>query len=541
MFYRRQCNPIKLDEQKAYRYNSPLKTVPLLQATAFILSFLILISAIAGCGSDKPSENRLVIALESSPTNLDPRLALDAASVRINQLIYGKLVRFDRKLNIVSDLAERWEIPDPLTYVFHLKKGVYFHDGSELTSEDVKYTFQSIMDPALGSAKRGSYSALEKIDTPDPRTVVFRLKKPYAPFLVSMIQGIVPAHIARSGEIDLSTYPVGSGPFRFQSWRQGEKIELTANENYCCGKPKLDGVVFRIIPDETIRLLEMEKGGIHLIQNGLSPDVLPRLRENENIRIVTGPSTNYSYLGFNMEGPITGNKLVRQAIAISINRETIIDNLLKGAAIKATGLLPPEHWAYEGNVDKYSYDPAHAAQLLDQAGLNDPDGDGPRPRFKLIYKTSQNQIRRRIAEVIQQNLKEIGIELNIQSYEWGTFFSHIRKGNFQMYSLTWVGITDPDIYYYIFHTSSFPPDGANRGKYSNSEVDHLLEKGRTTLNLEERKAIYSRVQKIIARDVPYVSLWHEVNVAVMRKEVKGFHLYPGGDFTSIKDVYLNRR
>ncbi len=509
-------------------------------AAIFILSFLVLAGA-TGCGSESRTDDGLVIALESSPTNLDPRLSLDAASERVNQLIYSKLVRFDRKLNIVSDLAEGWENPDPLTYIFHLKKGALFHDGRELTSRDVKYTFESILDPELGSAKRGSYLAVEKIEAPDPLTVIFKLKEPYAPFMVSMIQGIVPAHIADTDENRLRLNPVGSGPFRFDSWQQDEKIELTAFKDYYGGKPKLSRIAFRIVPDETIRLLEIEKGGVHLIQNGLSPDILPRLRKNEHLKIITGPSTNYSYLGFNMEDPILRHRMVRQALASSIKRESIIINILKGTAIPATGLLPPEHWAYEGGVQSYPYDPAHAAQLLDRAGFKDPDGDGPKPRFQLVYKTSQNQLRRRIAEVIQQNLKDVGVELKIQSYEWGTFFSHIRKGNFQIYSLTWVGITEPDIYYYIFHTSNVPPRGANRGRYLNAEIDELLVKGRRTVDFDKRKAVYGRVQKIIAEDTPYVSLWHETNVVVMRKEVEGFRLYPGGDFTSLKDVYIQQR
>jgi peptide/nickel transport system substrate-binding protein len=482
-----------------------------------------------------------VVALESSPTNLDPRLALDAVSERINQLIYSKLVRFDERLNIVPDLAESWENPDPRTYIFHLKKNALFHDGAEVTSRDVKYTFESIIDPALGSAKRGSYSSLDRIDTPDPWTVVFKLKEPYAPFMVSMVQGIVPVSSAGSGGKSLSSKPVGSGPFRFADWKQGDRIELIANENYYGGLPKMERVVFRIIPDETTRFLEIEKGGVHFIQNGLSPDMLPRLKENENLKLLTGPGTNYSYLGFNLEDPILKNKKVRQAIASAIDREKIIDNILRGTASPATGLLPPQHWAYEGQVARYPYDPSRAARLLDEAGFRDPDGDGPETRFKLIYKTSQNQLKRRIAEVIQRDLKKIGIGVEIRSYEWGTFFSHIRSGNFQIYSLTWVGITEPDIYYYIFHSDNIPPQGANRGRYRNSQLDRLLERGRRTLSREERKAIYGQVQKIIAADVPYVSLWHETNVAVMRADVEGFRLYPGGDFTSMVDVSFKKR
>ena len=209
-----------------------------------------------------------------------------------------------------------------------------------------------------------------------------------------------------------------------------------------------------------------------------------------------------------------------------------------GLAAPAKSLLAPGNWAYAPDLPDYTYNPAQAEKLLDEAGFPDPDGDGPQVRFNLTYKTSQNELSRRIAEVLQEELKKVGIGAEIKSYEWGSFFADISAGNFQLYSLKWVGVTDPDIYYYIFHSQNIPPQGANRNHYLNPRLDALLEEGRQTLDEAKRTRIYHRVQQIIAEELPYISLWHTMNVVVMRQRVQGFVLYPAGDFTSLKKVYL---
>jgi peptide/nickel transport system substrate-binding protein len=501
----------------------------------FFIFFLLLSCSKGDMGS------ALVVGVETNPTNLDPRLAVDIASLQVTDIVYNRLVKKDRHSNIVPDLAEKWEMPDDTTYVFHLRKGVKFHDGTPLTADDVKYTFDSIRDPSLKSPKRSSTSPIKEIRVIDKHTISFVLKRPFAPFLSNMIQGIVPMHIAKDKKNNLSRNPVGTGPYKLSKWEFDQKLELAANEDYFEGRPRLDRVVYKIIPDQTVRLLELEKGSVHLIQNGISPDVISRLEQNPKLKLIKETGVNYSYIGFNLEDSILKNKKVRHAIAHAINREDIIKNIQKGLAIPATGLLSPSHWAYEPKVRKFPYDPKKAKRLLDEAGYPDPDGDGPKPRFAIRYKTSQNQVRKRIAEVIQEQLIQVGIKVEMRSYEWGTFFSDIRSGNFQMYTLTWVGVTDPDIYYYIFYSGSVPPKGANRGRYSNKALDRLIEQGRYTLDLEKRKRIYSEIQKIIAEDSPYISLWYLKNVAVMRKELKGFELYPGEQFYSLKDVFFDNQ
>jgi peptide/nickel transport system substrate-binding protein len=199
-------------------------------------------------------------------------------------------------------------------------------------------------------------------------------------------------------------------------------------------------------------------------------------------------------------------------------------------------VLAPLHWAYEGNVAKYTYDPVGAKGLLDAAGFPDPDGNGPRMRFTLSYKTSTDMESMEIAQIIKGYLKEVGIGVEVRSFEWGTFFDDIKKGNFQMYSLRWIGVVDPDIFYYLFHSSSFPPNGANRGRYCNPTLDKLLTLSRRTVDRAQRKELYSRIQKILAKDTVYTSLWYRNNLVVIREQFHGFQIYAGGEYISLKNV-----
>lgn len=504
----------------------------------FGVSFLCCL-AVVSCRpkGEKGSQSPLVVGMEGSPITLDPRLATDAYSARAIQIVYNGLLKKTPESTLTADLAERWETPDDTSYIFHLRRGVRFHDGTELTAEDVRYTFASLLDAGFPSPLKDSYSQISRIEVLSPYTVRFQLKEPFAPFLTNMTLGIVPRHAAGKPGSRLASQPVGTGPFRLTGWEPDESLTFQAFDQYFEGKPRLSGLIYRIIPDETIRLLEVKKGSLDLVQNALSPDAVESLRNNPQIQIVKKMGTNYTYLGFNLEDKILSHLAVRKAIALAINRPLIIRQLMGNLAEPATGVLAPGNWAYEPDVATYDYRPKEAARLLDEAGFPDPDGQGPAMRFSVLYKTSQNELGKQVAEIIQHNLAEIGIGVEIRSYEWGTYFSDVRSGNFQLCSLQWVGVTDPDIYYNLFHSSCVPPHGANRGRYRNRTIDLLLEEGRRTMDPEARKKIYSSVQKIIAADLPYVSLWYQTNVAVMSRRVRGFVLYPGGDFTSLRQAY----
>lgn len=522
---------MKLNEITAQKKKSPL-LIPLARrcAPAAVLAAGLFL---AGCGSDPlPPGKNLIVGLDSNPTQLDPRLSQDAVSSQVQRFLFNRLISQDENNNPVLELAESWERPSPLVHRFRLRGGVKFHDGSPLTSADVKYTFDSIRDPALASPRAAGLRELGRVEAPAPDTVVFYLKEPSAAFAESLMVGIVPRS-AKGAGTRFGQRPVGTGPFRLERFSPDERIELAAFPGHFAGPPAYDHLIFRILPEETVRVLELESGGLHFLQNAFSPDILPRLRKNPRLKILRRKGTNFTYLGFNLTDPILSRPKVRRAIAHAIDREPIIRYILKGLANEADSLLPQGHWARPAGLPRYGHDPARAARLLDEAGFPDPDGPGPLPRFSLVYKTSQNELRRRIATVIGDQLSRVGIHIRVRAYEWGTFFGDIRSGNFQIYSLTWVGISDPDIYRYVFHSRFIPPAGLNRGFYKNPRVDELLEGARTLPDRAGRAPLYAEVQRILGRELPYVNLWHSVNVAAIDRRVSGYRVYPNEDLISL--------
>ncbi len=496
---------------------------------------MVLLGSAIACrppDGDRPP-NYLVVGIESHPTQLDPRYATDANSVRVGNLIYNALLRADDQLRLQPELAESWRMVDGRQYEFNLRQGVKFHDGRALTAADVKYTFESILDRQSQSPKRGMLKQLAAIDQIASHRLRFRLSQPHAPFVEQFTMGIVPA-----GSLLSDSPPPGSGPFKLASVEAGAKVTLKANQDYWESKPNLAGVVFKNVPDAMVRALEFKKGAIDFMQNDLEPDMLPWLKHNTGANVSVHQGTSFQYIGINLTHPILQKRLVRQALALAIDRDAIIKNLLKDTGTAANGLLSPVSWAYDDSVRRWAYDPEQAKKLLDAAGYPDPDGDGPMPRFRLSFKTTNIDLRRRIAEALKEQLQKVGIELEIRSYEWATFFSDVKKGNFHLYSLAWVTIMDPDIEYQIFHSASVPPNGDNRGRYRNRDLDRLLEQGRSAGDESTRKRIYSQAQRILADDLPCVPLWWWKNVVVKKPSIEGFVPYPDGDLISLKQVSI---
>jgi peptide/nickel transport system substrate-binding protein len=378
---------------------------------------------------------------------------------------------------------------------------------------------------------------LRAVEQRGPYQLRFHLHAPHAPFIEQFTLGIVPAgSLAVAGSEHRA--PPGSGPFQLQALDPGEKVTLKANADYWEGSPPLSGLVFKIVPDAMVRALEFKQGTIDFMQNDLEPDMLPWLRKNTDADIEMHQGTTFQYIGINLTHPILRRQKVRQAIACAIDRDGIIRHLLKNSVTAAAGLLSPHNWAYDDGVRRWPYDRERAKHLLDEAGYPDPDGDGPMPRFRLSFKTTNIDLRRRIAEAVKEQLKQIGIEIEIRSYEWGTFFSDVKNGNFHLYSLAWVGIEDPDVYYQIFHSAAVPPNGDNRGRYSNPKIDRLLERGRAALDRKDRQKIYGEVQRLLATDLPYIPLWWWKNVIVKKPALRGFVAYPDGDLISLKKARM---
>lgn len=485
----------------------------------------------------KPAPNELVMIIESSPANLDPRVGTDAQSERIGKLIFDSLVRRDEHFNLRPWLAERWEIPDPRTYVFHLRRNVRFHDGRSLTARDVKWTFDSIMNGPLRTVKASTFRLVERIDTPDDWTVVFHLKEPYSTLLWNTSDGAIGIVPYGSGA-DFNRNPIGSGPFKFVRQEQDKEVLLTRNNEYWAEKTRVPQVRFKVVPDTTTRALELRKGSADVAINALTADMIAAMRRDRELKIQTAPGTIYAYMALNLRDPVLKDVRVRQALAYAIDRRPIIHYLWRDLARPAASVLPPQHWAYNGEVRKYDYDPQRARELLDNAGY--PAGaDGV--RFHLTMKTSTEESTRLLAAILQQQLREVGIALDIRSFEFATFYADVTKGAFQLYSLRWIGGNeDPDIFEYAFHSQSMPPKRANRGYYSNLTVDKLIDEGRTTVDQQRRKQIYAAVQQILAEDLPYINLWYLDNVLVHTNRVANLELTPSGNYDFLVKAELTQ-
>jgi peptide/nickel transport system substrate-binding protein len=484
--------------------------------------------------SARPDPSTLVMIIESSPTNLDPRVGIDAFSERIDNLIFDDLLSRGNDLNVAPGLAERWDIPDPHTYVFHLHRGVKFHDGHPLTSRDVKWTFDSLLHGTIRSTKAAVYRFVDHIDAPDDATVIFHMKEQDATLLWNLSDGAIGIVPDGSGD-EMARHPIGSGPFRFVSAETDREVVIERNDDYWGGKVKLARVRFAVVPDATTEALELRKGSGDVSINSLPPDSVFTLARERNLEVEHAAGTEVQYLGFNLRDPILKHVRVRQAIAYALDRRPMIAYLWRGQAQPARSVMPPQSWAYDGNVSAYDHDTDKANKLLDAAGYPMTNG----VRFHITMKTSTVESTRLMVAVIQQQLRAVGIVLAIRSFESATFFADVQHGAFQMYGLRWIGGNeDPDIFEYAFDSAKFPPNGANRGYYSNPKVDALIDKARREIDPNVRKPLYADVQRILADDLPYINLWYLDNVVVHTRRVRNLKLNPAGNYDFLRTAEL---
>jgi peptide/nickel transport system substrate-binding protein len=490
---------------------------------------------LSGCGPERENPGAVTMVIESSPTNLDPRIGTDGQSEHIDSLLFDALVRRDAHFNVQPWLAQSWETPDPLTYIFHLRGGVRFHDGRPLTSKDVRWTLASILDRTVTTVKAQAYRNIVRIDTPDALTVVLHLKQADPALLPNLSDGAIGIVPAGSGR-GFGLHPIGSGPFRFVSQEQDKEVVIERNPGYWAEAPKIARVRFAVVPDSITRALELQKGSADVAVNALTADQTYALRDDPRIAVETGPGTVLNYISFNTRDPLLKDARVRQAIACAINRPLIVQALWRGHARLAESILPIEHWAWTGDVPSYSFDPARANSLLDAAGYK-RGKDGV--RFHLTIKTSTDETTRTLAVVLQQQLREVGIAVEVRSFEFATFYADVSKGAFQMYTLRWIGGNeDPDIFRYAYATASFPPHGANRGYYSNPALDALIAAASAAAAQADRAAAYAKIQRILANDLPAINLWYLDTVVVHNRRLRNIQISSSGNFDFLRDATL---
>jgi len=482
---------------------------------------LVLLLLLAGCGQESATVIRFGMA--STPQNLDPRFATDAASARINRLLYQRLVDFDERGEAVPALAT-WEMLSATHYRFRLQpEHRHFHDGTRLTAGDVAATYGFILDPDNASPHRATLELIERLEVIDDDTIDFLLKRPDRLFPAYLVIGIVPAARIAAG-FPLHETPLGSGPFHFVARPRPGRLILERGA---------DGQRFEFeqVADPTVRVLKLLRGEIDLLQNDLPAELIGWLQARPQVKVSQAPGTNYSYLGFNLSDPVTGQLAVRQAVARAIDRRAIIRYVLGGGARAAGALLTADHWAGDPDIPDVAYDPEQARRLL--AGLG---YDAQHP-LALTYKTSNDPLRIRLATVIQHQLERVGFRVRIQSHDWGTFYGDIRNGRFQVYSLTWVGVQTPDIFRYAFHSQSLPPQGANRGRFHDPQTDDLIERAESAQDARAQAGLYRQLQVRLARLIPYVSLWFEDQFYAARADINGYRLAPDGNYDGLIAVH----
>ena len=472
-------------------------------------------------------------------SNLIPLLASDSASHNICNIVYNGLVKYDKDMNIVGDLAESWDISrNGLVITFHLRKGVKWHDGQPFTSADVLYTYQVTVDPKTPTAYAGDFLKVKKAEALDDYTFRVTYDKPFAPALISWGSSILPRHLLAGKDITksaLSRHPIGTGPYKFKEWVTGQKIVLVSNPDYFEGQPYIDGRITRIIPDTATMFLELRAQNIGMM--GLTPLQYTRQTENNlfknNFNKYRYLSFGYTYLGYNLKTPLFADKRIRQAISYAINKDEIISGVLLNLGKPANGPYKPGTWAYNDKVKIYNYNPQKARELLREAGWTKINNEGilekdGKPFVFEIVTNQGNETRQKCAEIIQRQLKEIGIVVKIRILEWSAFVTDfINKRRFDAVILGWSIPFDPDAYD-VWHSSKTAPEELNFISYKNPEADEMLEKGRGTFNQKERKKYYNRFQEILAEDQPYTFLYVPEALVIINKRFRGVEPAPIG-------------
>ncbi|GAX91724.1 ABC transporter substrate-binding protein [Effusibacillus lacus] len=484
---------------------------------AALLSVSMILSA---CSGDKPAaeqkqpkgESQLVIAADQDPVGLDPHKVPAASSLRIYSLVYDSLTTMDAEFNLQSGLADKWEtIDNGKTIKFQLHPGVKFHNGREMTSEDVKFTFERILDPKTGSIAKSYFTSIDKIETPDKNTVVFKLKTPDSAFLAntsSSFASIVPKEVA-----DLNKEAVGTGPFKLEKIEQGQYVLLKKNPDYFKqGLPKADSIKFTIMKDEAERLAAIRGGKVDLTT--VSADSAKLLENSKGVSVKNYQSMEYSYLGMNVKKKPFDDPRVRQAISYAVDRNAIVQTVWKSQA-SLTGPIAPAQktWALDTGVfPSYKRDIEKAKQLLKEAGY----ADG----FKTVIQTASTYPDMiETAQVLQQQLKEIGINAEIQQLEWGTYVNTWKSKDMTLMVGRNTSGTDPDRSMRFFFSTT---GSANVWNYSNPDYDKLVQKALETTDVAERKKIYEDAQKMLVQDAPNLFLASPKYFYAVRDNIEGF-------------------
>lgn len=491
--------------------------MPLLLVAAILIAALQSFST--GAAQGEGEAKRLTIGTLADISTLHPIRVSDIPSRQVMRQVFDALVDIDYEGVPQPVIAREWEISDDgMTYTFHLRDNVLFHDGTPLTADDVAFSLEAILDPEVASPDRARFELIEQVNVIDDFTVEVVLNKPSAPFIVALDDArIMPRHVVEAvGHDQFGRNPVGSGPFAFVSWQPDDRVVLESFDGYFAGASPLDEVVIRPIPEVSVRVAELETGQVDLIID-IPPHSVESLQNHPNITVMQEPGANYHFWAFNETVEPLDDVRVRQALAKSLNVEAIVQIVASTIAVPAKGPLPPGGWAYNPDLEGLTYDPAAARELLQDAGL--PDG------FTLTLSIDQNEQRMQAAQLIQAMAGEVGVNVEIEVLEWGTLVDRIFSGNYES-TIVWIPrVFEPnELLYTQFHTSGI--NGRNFTGHSNPEVDELLDRGLLVTDQAERAQIYQEAEELIVESATMAFLWHEYSLGAVRDHVTGFRPHP---------------
>jgi len=520
----------------------PISRRRLLRAMRMLTTWLAVVALLLGVGALAPvaaqPAGTLVVGLVAEPVNLDPAQVTDLNSNRVGRRIVETLVTFpDESTQVVPGLAESWAISkDGLKYTFKLRKGVSFHDGTPLNAEAVKFSTERQIIPEHPFNKLGKYpfanyffGNVKAVEAVDPQTVEFILKEPRASFLAVLTAGaasIVSPTAVRKLGVDYPLTPVGTGPFKFVAWDRGQRVVLEKNAGYWKHPVKIDRVIYRPIVEGQARLTELLTGALDLIVD-TPPDFVPQLESNPKVMVLKQVGVHVWYLGINNQKKPFDDKRVRQALNYAVNKEALVRDVLKGTGSFSRGPVLPNTWGADAALKAYPYDPERAKKLLAEAGY--PSGFST--TLWVPESGSGMQLPVAMSTVIQSNLKAVGVNVALQTMEWGAYLAKLRTKEQDLFALSWMaGNEDPDLVMYpLLHSSQWTPNGPNRALYKNEKYDELLHQARLTTDQKKRAELYREAQRILVDDAPWVFVDHEIQTAAHAKRVQGFKLHPSFD------------
>lgn len=473
---------------------------------------------LSGC-EQASQANQVLVGVTARPRMLDPRRATDALSSRINRLLYRQLVDFNERSEPIADLAD-WQSLSNQHYRFTLREASIFKHGRSLKAEDVAATYQSLLEVSFGSPHRGPLKHIARIEVLNDQQLDFHLSEPDALFVGRLTLGILPKDMIEAGH-DFTAQPLGSGVTEF--------VEMN-EQRLILRRPDQVELHFIVVKDAMVRVLKLQKGELDCLQNDLSPELVNYCEAQPELEVTWQKGTSYSYIGFNFDDPLLSQPALREAIAYTIDRQKIIEAIFNGQARLAGGLLVPEHWAGNAKLSGWPHDLEKARALIAQV---DYPGKAEGKPIVLSYKTSSDPTRIRLATLYQAQLKPVGIDLQIQSYDWGTFYSDIVQGRFQMFGLAWVGIKSPDIFQYVFASDAIPPNGANRGRYRSELADQLIQQAGLVNSIDEQAMLYQQLQAHLQQTLPILPLWYENQYAVTQRHLQGYQLFADGRLDSL--------